>query len=437
MKTLPHAIIAVALLAAGAWAGRAIQSITGATGNAESPGKPTPSSVHRPARPSANTSGASAGRHTLAALLSFQAAGGRAGDLHDGLARMDVPSLHALILEQHAALGSEAEGDIAAHGNLLNAALAELWSRSGTAAMEWAASLPEKDERGTITRGLLDAALADDPVAALPWMKKYHGEFGKDDSVSRFFSAAMKASAARSADDVIRIFGEFHGTNYANPLNNADYPEDFDFAKLHAALKDKTDLSDSISAWASRDPDAAWAAITKRESDTMTGAFSVSTPFTAYLLGIVATDGEVPGIQSVMDRLAKLPAGERTVHLHGIDPLSTLSAEGAAALSKKLPSSEKIAYAASVVRASGDSPSTHAVLDTLPRADLIATLQRIRTNERSSPFSPGLTPDKVEALDTAMRDRYQLTAEEMAAVTKIAPQRSDFEPAEMYSPPGK
>jgi hypothetical protein len=437
MKPLPHAIIAVTLLAAGAWGGWAIQSTSTKTAPTEGSEISPPSPSRRPARPSAPTTDSSAGRHTLAALLSFRSAGGRAGDLHDGLGRMDVPALQSLILEQQAALASEEEGDIAAHRKLLNAALAELWSRSGTAAMEWAAGLPDKDQRGTITMGLLDAALADDPVAALPWMKKYHGEFGKDDSISRFFGTAMKASAARSADDVIRIFGEFQGTNYANPLNNAEYPEDFDFAKLHAALSRKTDLSDAISAWASRDPEAAWTAINKRDSDTMTGAFQVSTPFTAYLLGVVATDGEISGIQSVMDRLSKLPEGQRTIHLHGIDPLSSLSTEGAAALTTKLPASEKVAYAASVVRASGDSARTHAVLDTLQRADLIATLQRIRTNERSSPFAPTLTPDKVAALDTALRDRYQLTAEEMAAVTKIAPQPADFEPAEMYAPPGK
>ncbi|WAC18535.1 hypothetical protein OVA24_14970 [Luteolibacter sp. SL250] len=437
MKPFPHAIIAVTLLAAGAWGGWAIQSATGKTSTEERSGKPETRSTRHPARPSAPITDSSGSRHTLAALLSFQAAGGRAGDLHDGLGRMDVPALQSLILEQQTALAAEEEGDIAAHRELLNAALAELWSRSGTAAMEWAAGLPEKDQRGTITMGLLDAALADDPVSALPWMKKYQGEFGKGDTESRFFGTAMRASAARSADDVIRIFGEFQGANYANPLHNAGYPEDFDFAKLHAALSKKTDLSDAISAWASRDPEAAWAAITKRDSDAMTGAFQVSTPFTAYLLGVIATDGEISGIQTIMERLSKLPEGQRTIHLHGIDPLGTLSTEGAAALTTKLPGSEKVAYAASVVRASGDSPRSHAVLDTLPRADLIATLQQIRTNERSSPFAPTLTPDKIAALDTAMRDRYQFTAEEMAAVTKIAPQRSDFEPAEIYAPPGK
>jgi hypothetical protein len=436
MKPLPYSIIAVTLLAAGAWGGWVIQSATGKTSPVESSEKSESRSARRPARPSATTTDSSGSRHTLAALLSFQAAGGRAGDLHDGLARMDVSSLQALILEQQTALASEEEGDIAAHRKLLSAALAELWARSGTAAMEWAAGLPEKDQRGTITMGLLDAALVDDPVAALPWMKKYHGEFGKDDSVSRFFSTAMNAAATRSADDVIRIFGEFQDASFVNPLHNAEYPEDFDFAKLHTALSKKTDLSDAISAWASRDPEAAWAAITKRDSDTMTGAFQVSTPFTAYLLGVVATDGEISGIQSVMDRLSKLPEGQRTIHLHDIDSMGNLSTEGAAALATMLPSSEKAAYAASVVRASGDSARTHAVLDTLPRADLIATLQQIRRNG-SDPFAPTLTPDKVAALDTAMRDRYQLTAEEMAAVTKVAPQPVDFDQAEMYAPPGK
>ncbi len=436
MKPLPHSIIAVTLLAAGAWGGWAIQSATGKASPVESSEKSESRSTRRPVRPPATTD-SSGSRHTLAALLSFQAAGGRAGDLHDGLGRMDVPALQALILEQQTALTAEDEGDIAAHRKLLYAALAELWSRSGTAAMEWTTGLSDKEQRGTIFIGLLDAALADDPVAVLPWMKKYQGEFGKGDTESRFFSTAMKASAARSADEVIRIFGEFPGTNHANPLHNAGYPEDFDFAKLHAALSKKTDLSDAISAWASRDPDAAWTAINKRDSDTMTGAFQVSTPFTAYLLGVVATDGEISGIQTVMERLSKLPEGQRIIHLHGIDPLGTLSTEGAAILTTKLPSSEKVAYAASVVRASGDSARTHAVLDALPREDLIATLHRIRTSERSSPFAPTLTPAKVAALDTAMRDRYQLTAEEMAAVTRTAPQPAGFEPAEMYAPPGK
>lgn len=438
MKTLPHAIAAIVLLSAGVWGGRAIQSVTGANATAGgSAGNIASSDARRPLRPSATTPGPDAGRHTLSALLSFQASGGRAGDLYYGLGRMDVPALHTLILEQHAALRAGTVDDIPAHRQLLQAALTELWSRSGTAAMEWAARLSDKDQRGAITMGLLDAALADDPVTALPWMKKYHEEFGKGDTESRFFDLAMKASASRGADDVIRVFGEFQSVGYANPLNNADYAEDFDFAKLHATLSKKSDLSDAISAWASRDPDAAWAAITKRDSGTIIGAFQVFTPFTAYLLGVVAADGEISGIQSVMDRLAQLPTGERTVHLHDIDPWGTLSAEGAATLSTKLPSPEKISYAASVVRASGDSARTHAVLDPLPRADLIITLQQIRTQDHSSPFSPKLSPAKIEILDAAMHDRYQLTAEEMAAIQKITPQPVDFEPAEMYAPPGK
>jgi len=441
MKILPHTVLAAILLTAGILGGRAIHPSTGTpstTGDAVE----NPAASRRPGRPpagNATTAAASAsGGHTLSALLAFQSAGGRAGALHQGLSRMELPALHALILEQQAAPAEESAEDTTARRNLLKAALRELWTRSGTDALAWAAALPDRDQSGTILRGLLESALPDDPIAALPWMRKYHETFGKGDTSSSFLSLAMSGGAARSADDVISLFGELGQGTFVNPLYSAAYADDFDFAKLHAALDGKTDLSDAISAWAARDPDAAWAAISKPDTgprDEISMSY-VSTPFSALLIGLISRDGEAAGVRWAMDRLASLTPDQRQVMLHGIDPMGNLSAEGAAALSSRLTPSERASYISSIIITSGDSPRTYAVLDGLPRPDLINALRSGRRTGSSSPFSPRLSATRLEALDNATRARYQLTDAEMAAIRqpKEKPGTTTFNPAETYAP---
>jgi len=400
MKTLPHLCLAIVLLTGGILAGRAWTTGGSSEGNlADLPPPPTRTILQEATQPSSR--------------------GKDGSGLRSALGPLDAAALRALVMEQHAALSGLSGRELEVRKKLLDTALEELWHRQGAVSLEWAAALEGKEERGALSHELLENALQDDPAAAMEWMEKFHAEFGKSETNNKFLSIAMKGAAGRDADEVIRVFGMFSGINLVNPLFSARFGEDFDFAKLYAALHDKTDLSGAVSQWALRDRDAAWSAVSG--SPPPVRPDPQRDPFGSLMKTVVAVDGEAAGVAWIMERLASVSPEERGKRLKGLDGGGMLSTEGVAIITSALPADERAAYAAAITKESGASARAYAALDTLPRAHL---LDALRTNLSGSnnaigpaPGTPAYAP-YMERIVDEVKARYQLTPEEAAAIGK-------------------
>ena len=341
--TALHLVAAIPLLAGGVLLGRALFSGQGAASSTGYVVEGTAAS--RPARPAGRrvaAGDAPADRHDLASLIARHAAGTRSGGmLADAVGRLDTGALRTLALEQSAAIAAADPGmaDRHAHALLLSATLHELWNRDGIAALEWASAVEGVDARQAAMKGLLENALREDPAAALPWMAKFRDEFGNSAANNAFLRIAVEGAATRSAEDVIRTFGMFSGTNLSNPLHSAEYPDGFDFARLHAALAGRTDVGSAISAWALQDREAAWDAVRKGLSGEE-AAPHFHTPLTSLMTGVIAKEGEEAGVKWTMQQVAGLPPEERKRALMHLDAWNTLSVEGVALLAGALTAEE-------------------------------------------------------------------------------------------------
>lgn len=398
MKTLPHLCIAIVLLVGGTLLGR-VWTARGPSA-ADIVDRPTP-----PAR-------------TTRAEAAPPSASRKDGDgLRSALERLDAAALRTLVLEQHAAIASVSGKELETARKLLDSALEELWRRQGTAALEWAASLEGKEKRGALSRDLLENGLQDDPAAAMEWMEKFHAEFGKSETNNKFLSIALSGAAGRDADELIRVFGMFSGNNLVNPLFSARYAEGFDFAKLYAALHEKTDLSGAVAQWALLDRDAAWTAVSAYSPPGPQHPYG--DPFSSLMNTVIAGEGEAAGVGWIMERLAELSPEERGNRLKGLDRGGMLSPEGVAIIAAALPQDERAAYAAAITKEYGASARAYAALDNLPRADLLAALRTNLCGSNSAigpaPGTPAYAP-YMERIVGEVKARYQLTPEEAATI---------------------
>ncbi|RYD27215.1 MAG: hypothetical protein EOP87_21530 [Verrucomicrobiaceae bacterium] len=421
MKTTNHAILALGLLAGGLLLGRAIPAgDTGASAARDADTSAAPGSArHGRRNPTAGET--RDGQRNLDAILArIKVERSPTTELQPEVERLSTAALKALALEQTASLTTATQDERKAHELLRLMVLQALWKREGAGALEWAAGLPEKKERGVISHLLLDAALPDNPAAALPWLEKYHKENGKSETNNEFLSIAMKGAVDRGADEVIRVFAMFSGVNLRNPLYNSRYPDDFDFAKLHAALGSKTDLREAITQWALVDPDAAWDAV-KNQAQSMDNR---SNPATLLMKAVAAKEGEAAGVKWIMEKLSTLPAKERAEQLKALDQRGELSAEGVAIITGSLSPGERAAYVADMVRVSGATARTYAVLDTLPRNELLAALrQNLRGSNQHVGPAPGTeaSASYAERIVGEVQERFDLTAEEADAIRKLQP----------------
>lgn len=420
MKRSTHVISAFALLACGLLLGRFIPA--GGT-SASTTIHPVDSTAgylrHIRQKPAVGET--QDGQRNLDTILSrLKEERNSTGDLRPEIERLSTAALKQLALEQTAILASIPEEKRRAHTVLREMVLAVLWKREGTAALEWAAGLAEKKERGQMSQLLLETALPDNPAAALPWMEKFHTEYGKSATNNEFLSLAMKGAVDRGADEVIRVFDMFTGVNLINPLYNSRYPDDFDFAKLHAALGSKTDLREAISQWALVDPDAAWDAVKHQEKSADTR----SNPATLLMKAVAIKEGEAAGVRWIIEKLSALPPNERAEQLKQLDARGELSAEGITIITGSLSPDERPTFVAELVRVSGATPRTYAVLDTLPRQELLAALQQnLRGSNQHVGPAPGTEASAAYAdgIVRELQHRFGLTAEEAEAIRRLQP----------------
>jgi hypothetical protein len=251
-------------------------------------------------------------------------------------------------------------------------------------------------------------------------MEKYHTEYGKAETNDEFISIAMKGAVDRGADEVIRTFGMFTGVTLNNPLYNTRYPDDFDFAKLHAALASKTDLREAITQWAVVDPEAAWEAVKNQPKSTD----NRSNPATLLMKAVATKEGEAAGVKWIIGKFSTLTADERTEHLKALDQRGELSAEGISIITGSLPQEERAAYVAELVRVSGATPRTYAVLETLPRDELLAALrQSLRgSNQHVGPVTgTDASAAYADRIVSEVRERFSLTEEEAETIRQSQP----------------
>jgi hypothetical protein len=418
MKLALHAPFAVILLAGGALAGRAL--FTGADEPAsvpESGGREMAS--HRPSRSLRAAGEMAAKKHDLATLTALHREDpeGKSG-LTSALERLDGPALRRFLLEQREAAGAEglSAEEKEAQLLLLDAAVEELHRRDGVAALEWAASLEKEQERKSMMRRLLVHAFADDPDAALPWMEKYNSANQSWETDMMFMSSAVTGAVKRGADEVIRIHGKFRDVNHGNPLREADYPENFDFAKLYAGLGTKTDLSGAISRWTMRDREAAWnTVVADVPADRERNAYQRANSLDGIVSAVIAMDGEQAGAEWLVERLAGLPDGKRKLYLESIGDGGRLSVEGSVAIASSLPPEDRLQYVSFVAKSDEGAPRALALIDTLQREEAVAVLKG-----SFRPFGPDTRDPSYEIrADNLMREittRYNLTAEESTEI---------------------
>jgi len=418
MKPALHIPLAIVLLTGGALAGRAL--FTGADEPAsvpESGGREVAS--HRPL-PLSRGAGETAGKkHDLATLAALHKADPKGkGGLTSALARLDGPALRKFLLEQREAAGAEglSAEEKEAQLLLLDAAVEELHRRDGVAALEWAASLEKEQERKSMMRRLLVHALADDPDAALPWMEKYNSANQSWETDMMFMSSAVTGAVKRGPDEVIRVHGKFRDVNHGNPLREAEYPEDFDFAKLYAGLGTKTDLGGAISRWTMRDREAAWnTVVADVPADRERHAYQRARSLDGVVSAVIAMDGEQAGAEWLVERLAGLPDGKRKLYLESIGDSGRLSVEGSVAIASSLPPEDRLKYVSFVAKSDEGAPRALALIDTLPREEAVTVLKR-----SFRPFDPDTRDPSYETrADNLMREittRYNLTAEESTEI---------------------
>ena len=409
MKALPHATIALALFAGGAWGGRAIRTGT--------PEAPIPSAEVR--KSSAAREEEKEPKRNLKSLLASRQADARApGKLRSSLERVDTATLKSIAVEQYTILAGMTEGGKKRqpHQDLYTAAVDELWQRRGIAAFEWADSLEPK-ERATLTKSLLRRALQEDPASALPWMNKYHAEQGKSATINEFLAIAMKGAAERGVDEVIRAYGMFEGADLSNPLRNASYPEDFDFAKLHASFSGKLGLSEAVSRWAMRDRDAASTAV--RESLLQAGKYEHyhSESLHTLMAAAMAQDGEIAGVEWTVAQLSSLSAQRRKEYLWSLSRRNDFSAEGRAATITSLPPAERAEYVLGLLKISNAALSYEA-LDTLPRAELLKVLHKdiVSSGDSTEDYSGTGGLSDLNRIRQEVQERYQLTPGEISSI---------------------
>ena len=263
-------------------------------------------------------------------------------------------------------------------------------------------------------KSLLYRALAEDLDGALPWMEKYHAENGKAQTYGEFKSIAIKGAVDRGADAVIRAFEAFPERGAYGALGNLEFPENFDFAKLHKAVVGKMGMNNVFAQRTLRDRGAAWAAM---EEGIRT--FKGNPPDEigeGMMKAVMVKEGEPAGVTWMLGKLAALPTPDpmrQDQILSSILTHSDLSTEGVGMVSAKLTPEGRISHARnSLISRSAQSGTGH-FLATLPRNELIRALRETSTRHFYS------DPTYIEQMNRShgeLYKRFQLTPAEIEEV---------------------
>lgn len=275
------------------------------------------------------------------------------------LERMDTAAIRDLMTGLVAAQKDDRATDF---GEILAAAAGELFRREGEEALEWANRLDPSAGRTLLIDQMIRAAAGQSPEIALPWIGRYHQEFGKGLS-NEFGRAAIIGATARGAEDLLRLkelYGdELRGCQF--PIG--PYPDGFDFHLLVAKLPFSSDLRPTLACWTARDRDAAWAGIKEvieRDRNLAAGYFG------SLFTGIAATEGDRKAARWVAAKLDEVPPDLRERAIASILTDQLLENASYESVMAGLPrESDRVALAGSLVSPGGNSPAALGALKLL------------------------------------------------------------------------
>lgn len=347
--------------------------------------------------------------HTLEALRSQKRTSKDSSDLSAALERMDVSALRNLVSELGMQLAEidDHRQERNAKSNLRTLAVAELWRRGGLASMEWAINLEPLSSRWTVTGFFLERAFETDPDTALHWLNRSEvGALGNHRR-AEFESIALRGAIERGADEVIRIYQIFEGSMMDIPTRDLEFPENFDFGKLHAALGTKVGMGGVIAQWVHRDRDAAAAAVLSSRDLKEYEHFRRDVEVACLMSGAIHRDGIAEGVRWMLGVLEEHGTIREDVPMIlGIG--FSFSPEVITALLPHTTPEQRKSIASISIAREGLSPSTHAMLGSLPREDLLSTLNEYFITEASSKGAVF----KQRRIDDVQR-RYQLSTSEI------------------------
>lgn len=334
--------------------------------------------------------------------------------------RMDATALRSMVEQIVRDISRGHLVHTAENQRLMDAVLGELYRREGTGMMEWIEAVPEKANRINLTSAAIRILMKESPDSAAPWLEKNKDIYGPDPLKTGIFSLpAITGATERGAEDLLKAIRQ-NGTKYLS----TDFPEDFDFAKFFAGLREEgaypeghgRSLHDpAATTWMARDPDAAWAAL---KGEVTTGE-RILGPLAA---GMMAGKGEAAGMTWAAEKISALPPEHRELAVSTLFIGTTsFGNEAVSTAMTALPESEKRTFLRRLVGSGlADNAAVISGLDALPRDEALSIIAEAVT--KSSLFTlhdshqPSL--DARRLLDEA-RTRYHYTEEESARIDTI------------------
>ncbi len=263
--------------------------------------------------------------------------------------RMDSAAIRDLMTSLIAATRQPDPPDVSA---ILEAAARELFHREGDKAIDWANSLDPAAGRAVLLEQMIRTAAGPSPEIALPWIGRYHKEFGKGLS-NEFGRAAIVGATARGAEDLIRL-----KELYGDGLRGCEFPsgpfaDGFDFHLLVTKLPRASGIQEAIQSWAARDKDAAWSGI--KENMAADGRIAVY-QFGAVFSGVAIAEGDRQAARWAASKLDELPPELRDRAVSSMLEHELGQSAAYESVMAELPrESDRVALAASVVSPFGNT----------------------------------------------------------------------------------
>lgn len=427
---LPILLVSLALLTGGVFLGRTLHATSSTAAGTHTtaerdnhPSSPISHDVPPRVKPDAPAKGPKGTTHNLAGLAArFDWRHPEDHTLRREMARMSPEELKALAAAQAALLDCDELGKEGnARSAIIRIALEELYAREGLAvAAEWAISQEDTRLRRHAINGVLTRAMAEQPDAVMPWLARFKPDYG--DPFSPSFSPAPSLSHAAltgalergGVEELTRVSALLSEHGLPTDLYDLEFPPDTDFTKLNASLLDRQSLGRVIDQWAARDREAAWQAIrNSMAKDDGNAALALI----SLLRGTTTAGEEKEAAAWTMGKLAEFPPEQRSNYLVNVAGLGLLTEEGMAAAAAALEPQDRITLAHASFSYSRPTAQMFAVLESLPREDLLGVM-RSAAEKNKSLFSPSSRDGDADRL--ALRRLYQnvaahfsLTPEEM------------------------
>ncbi|RYD32307.1 MAG: hypothetical protein EOP87_13100 [Verrucomicrobiaceae bacterium] len=277
-------------------------------------------------------------------------------------------------------------------------------------------------------------AAQDNFGAAKLWIERYSTLYGTS-STQELLAASISGAKSRTAAELIRFYKTYPGGSMIERyhLMQGGFAADFDFAEFNREIGTKGNLSGMIRHWVMRDKAAAWEAV---KQNLASGDGENTRPFSNFVDGMVAANGELEGVRWIIGKLDELPKGQQERYaeilarnIRGEEAIHT----AAAALSGQ----DRMEFVANILKTHQNPDTVFSALETLPRENLFITLAE---NWNADGLSIGSTTSYERELDrhefqlqldarvrllTGALDRFAFTADERVRLQKLVDDSRD------------